>query len=71
MRAQLVFAALVREPNPYALVRTAAKATRKLHRPQTRIPDTINDAFRFLALPRKKAPLRRVPRSSAAKRNAA
>jgi DNA-directed RNA polymerase subunit K/omega len=71
MRAELIVAALAREPNRYALVRTAAKAARMLHRPKTRIPDTINDAFRFLALPRKKAPASQIPRQQMPRSNAA
>ena len=71
MRAELVVAALARQPNRYALVRTAAKAARMLHRPKTRIPDTINDAFLFLALPRKKAPARQILREQLSRSNAA
>lgn len=50
MRSQLVFAATVAVPNRYLLTRLAAKATRRLHRPNTRIQDTANDVFlRFQA----------------------
>lgn len=71
MRTELVSAALGREPNRYALMQAAAQATRMLHRPNTRIPDTINDALRFLAMPQKKASARSAPQRSAARRNAA
>jgi hypothetical protein len=37
--------ALARESNRYLLTRLIAKATRKLHRPKTRLQDTMNDAF--------------------------
>jgi hypothetical protein len=50
MRSQLVFAATASVPNRYLLTRLAAKATRRLHRPNTRIQDTANDVLiRFQA----------------------
>jgi hypothetical protein len=45
MRTELTFRALVSEPNRYRLVQLAAKATRALHRPNTRVQDTMNDAL--------------------------
>jgi hypothetical protein len=45
MRSDLIFRALDREQNRYKLTRLIAKATRNLHRPHTRIPDTMNDAL--------------------------
>ena len=48
MRSDLVFACMGRVPNRYFLTKLAAKAARKLHRPNTRIADTINDALRRL-----------------------
>ena len=45
MRSELVFASMDRVQNRYFLTKLAAKAARKLHRPNTRIADTINDAF--------------------------
>lgn len=71
MRTELVSAALAYEPNRYALMQTVALGTRALHRPHTRIPDTINEAFRLLAMPRKKAPARNAPQRPAARHNAA
>lgn len=71
MRTELVSAALAREPNRYALVQAAAKGARVLHRPHTRIPDTIDDAFRILAMPQKKAPVRAPLQRSVKRRNAA
>ena len=44
MRADLTLMALARESNRYLLTRLIAKATRKLHRPKTRLQDTMNDA---------------------------
>jgi hypothetical protein len=38
-------ALLGREQNRYMLSQLIAKATRKLHRPHTRVPDTMNDAL--------------------------
>jgi hypothetical protein len=45
MRAELTIVALGHESNRYLLSRLIAKATRKLHRPNTRVPDTMNDAL--------------------------
>jgi hypothetical protein len=45
MRADLTFMALAYESNRYLLARLIAKATRKLHRPNTRVQDTMNDVF--------------------------
>jgi hypothetical protein len=36
---------LAHESNRYLLTRLIAKATRKLHRPKTRLQDTMNDVF--------------------------
>jgi hypothetical protein len=43
MRAELAFMALAHESNRYRLTRLVAKATRMLHRPNTRVQDTMND----------------------------
>jgi hypothetical protein len=45
MRSQLVFAATASVPNRYLLTRLAAKATRRLHRPNSRIQDTANEVL--------------------------
>ncbi|HSY35200.1 MAG TPA: hypothetical protein VK814_05570 [Acidobacteriaceae bacterium] len=45
MRADLSLTALAHQSNRYLLARLVAKATRKLHRPNTRLQDTVNDAF--------------------------
>jgi hypothetical protein len=53
MRVDLTLMALVYESNRYLLTRLIAKATRKLHRPNTRLQDTTNDVFeRFGSKPR-------------------
>ena len=45
MRSELVFAAMEHIPNRFLLTRVAAKATRKFHRPNTRIEETVNDVL--------------------------
>jgi hypothetical protein len=45
MRSQLVFGAMRYISNRYLLTRLAARATRKFHRPNTRIQETTNDVF--------------------------
>ena len=45
MRSQLVYDALTYVPNRFQLVRAASKVARELHRPGTRIQDTMNDVF--------------------------
>ena len=42
MRSELVFGALTQVSSRYLLTKLAAKATRKLHRPNTRIQETTN-----------------------------
>ena len=45
MRSELIFRALTQVPNRFLLTKLAAKATRKLHKPNTRIQETTNDVF--------------------------
>jgi hypothetical protein len=45
MRSELVFGAMTYISNRYLLTKLAARATRKFHRPTTRIQDTTNDVF--------------------------
>ena len=45
MRSELVFGATTYVSNRFLLTRLAAKAIRKLHKPNTRIADTTNDVF--------------------------
>ena len=45
MRSDLVFGALTHVSNRFLLTRVAANATRKFHRPNTRIEDTANEVF--------------------------
>jgi hypothetical protein len=48
MRADLTFTALAGESNRYQLTKSVAKVTRMLHRPNTRVQDTMNEAFKWL-----------------------
>ena len=45
MRSDLVFKALSQVTNRYQLCQLASKATRKLHKPNTRLQDTTNDVL--------------------------
>ena len=45
MRSELVFGAMTHVSNRFLLTRVAAKATRRFHRPNTRIEDTANEVF--------------------------
>jgi hypothetical protein len=45
MRSELVFDAMAYVQNRFLLTMLAAKATRKLHRPNTRIQETANDVL--------------------------
>jgi hypothetical protein len=49
MRSELVFGALAHVSNRFLLTKLASKATRKFHRPNTRIQDTTNDVFMRLS----------------------
>jgi hypothetical protein len=45
MRSELVFGAMKYVSNRYLLVRLTANATRKFHRPHSRIVETTNDVL--------------------------
>ena len=45
MRSDLVFGALSHVSNSYQLCQLASKATRKLHKPNTRLQDTANEVL--------------------------
>lgn len=45
MRSELIFGALTHVTNRYQLCQLASKATRKLHKPNTRLQDTMNDVL--------------------------
>lgn len=45
MRSDLIFGALSHVRNRYELCQLASKATRKLHKPNTRLQDTANEVL--------------------------
>ncbi len=45
MRSDLIFGALSHVSNRYQLCQLASKATRKLHKPNTRLQDTTNEVL--------------------------
>lgn len=47
MRSELIFGAMTHISNRFLLTKLAAKATRKLHKPNTRIQDTTNGVFMY------------------------
>ena len=49
MRSDLVFEALHTLRNRYMLCQLASKATRKFHRPNTRIQETMNEVLGRIA----------------------
>ena len=51
MRSNLVFNAKICVNNPYLLCQLVAKATRKLHKPGTRMQDTANDVLTRVSQP--------------------
>ena len=49
MRSELVFEAVHTLRNRYTLCQLASKATRKFHKPHTRIQDTTNEVLHRIA----------------------
>jgi hypothetical protein len=49
MRSELIYDALRTVENRYLLCQVASKATRKFHRPNTRIQDTMNEVLERFA----------------------
>lgn len=45
MRSERVFAAMTYVPNRFLLIKLAAAATRKFHRPNTRIQETMDEVL--------------------------
>lgn len=45
MRSDLIFGAMTYVSNRFLLTRLASTATRRFHRPNTRIEDTANEVF--------------------------
>lgn len=50
MRSELVFSAMTYVSNRFLLTRLTAKATRKFHRPNTRIQETANTVLQCFSL---------------------
>ena len=71
MRADLTFMALAQESNRYLLTRLIAKATRKLHRPNTRLQDTMNDVFERFSCSKPRADRRAAEAASSSEGRAA
>ena len=76
MRSDLVFGALSHVKNRYQLCQLASRATRKLHKPNTRVQETMNDVLvRFeqsnpasvpTVVPVAQVPVREMPQRRAA-----
>ena len=49
MRSNLIYGALSPVRNRYMLCQLVSKATRKFHRPATRVQDTMNDVLNKFA----------------------
>jgi hypothetical protein len=49
MRSELIYDAVRTVQNRYLLCQVASKATRKFHKPSTRIQDTMNEVFERFA----------------------
>jgi hypothetical protein len=45
MRSELVFATVAHVPNRFQLTKLAATATRKFHRPNARVEETVSDVL--------------------------
>lgn len=45
MRSHLIYGAIAPVQNRYMLCQLVSKATRKFHRPATRVQDTMNDVL--------------------------
>ncbi len=66
MRSDLIFGAMTHVNNRYKLCQLASKATRKLHKPNTRLQDTTNEVLdRFRETVPKGAAAQPSPRSAA------
>lgn len=71
MRADLTFMALADGSNRYQLTKSVAKVTRMLHRPNTRVQDTMNEAFKWLGRFKSGAAEASIPRKDSAVRQPA
>jgi hypothetical protein len=65
MRSELVFGAMAYVSNRFLLTKLAAKATRKFHRPNTRIQDTANEVLVRFSHPNPTPIVRYIPQLEA------
>ncbi len=63
MRSNLIYGALTHVKNRYQLCQLASKATRKLHKPNTRLQDTMNEVLYRFRSENPMAPVARVTES--------
>jgi len=71
MRSELVFDAVHTLRNRYTLCQLASKATRKFHKPNTRIQDTTNEVLHRIADSDRRAVLLEPEKATEAQRRAA
>ncbi len=71
MRSNLVFEAVHTMRNRYMLCQLASKATRKFHRPATRIQDTTNEVLNKIATSERHQVVTEPANASEAQRRAA
>jgi len=55
MRSDLIYDALTTLPNRYMLCQVASKATRKFHKPNSRIQETMNEVLQRFGTARGKS----------------
>jgi hypothetical protein len=65
MRSQLVFGAMAHISNRFLLTKLASKATRKFHRPNTRIQDTTNEVLERFSRSSPRPKVRFIPEPAA------
>lgn len=70
MRSKLIHEALRSVQNRYMLCQLASKATRKFHRPNTRIQETMNNVMDRFGRNRDVAPAEQMERYAAERRAA-
>ena len=71
MRSDRVFDAVETLRNRYMLCQLASKATRKFHRPNTRIQETMNEVLERIAVSERQAVLAEPEHFAEAQRRAA
>ncbi len=71
MRSKLVFNALHTLRNRYMLCQLASKATRRFHRPNTRIQETMNEVMERIAVAQRQQVLAEPDQVAEAQRRAA